>query len=178
VKNLKSVLAIAMVIVIGVCLTGCKSDDYNAAVSLYDSGDYAAAVSAFAELGDYKDSAARAAEAKKVFNTEFSEWFSDVDYSKSDGVRTIELRAINSNLCNPETATLKIGDTEYLSAEMGINFSGTMSFTPDGDVDDSGLIYIYSFAFSDVDSADYDSVTVTGKDLNDEAVTITYYPNV
>jgi hypothetical protein len=65
-KKIKSILAIVIVLVIGVCLTGCKSNDYEAAVSLYDSGDYAAAMSAFAELGDYKDSAERAAEAKQA----------------------------------------------------------------------------------------------------------------
>jgi hypothetical protein len=65
-KNLKSVLAVVMALIIGVCLTGCKSDDYKAAVALYDSGDYSAAVSAFAALGDYKDSADRAAEAQQA----------------------------------------------------------------------------------------------------------------
>jgi hypothetical protein len=178
VKKIKSVLAIVMVLVIGVCLTGCKSDDYKAAVSLYDSGDYAAAVSAFAALGDYKDSADRAAEAKKVLNAEFSEWFTIGELAKTDGIASLTIRAVNSNLSNPEYATLKKGDNEYLCTTISINWSGTSKQKPDGTFDNSSMIYEYQFTFDYPDITDYDSVTVTGKDLNDEAVTITYYPNV
>jgi len=39
-------------------LSGCRSDEYAAALESYEAGDYEAAVSAFAALGDYKDSAA------------------------------------------------------------------------------------------------------------------------
>ena len=41
--------------------TGCQGSDYRAAVSLYENQDYAAAVTAFEALGDYKDSAAMTA---------------------------------------------------------------------------------------------------------------------
>lgn len=51
------------------CLTGCAQQDpyrdrYQEAAALMDAGDYAAAEEAFLALGDYEDSASRAAEAR------------------------------------------------------------------------------------------------------------------
>ena len=45
------------------CLSGCKSDDYKFAQEQLNAGNYDAALEAFAELGDYKDSAALLSQA-------------------------------------------------------------------------------------------------------------------
>jgi tetratricopeptide (TPR) repeat protein len=81
-KTLKSLLVLAMVLVIGFCLTGCKSDDYEAALSLYYGGDYTAAVSAFKELGDYKEATKFAEEAQKALDYEAAvSLYADGDYA-------------------------------------------------------------------------------------------------
>jgi hypothetical protein len=61
---MKKFTIFALILVMLFNFTGCKSDDYEAAEALYDSGDYAAAASAFAEIKDYKDSAERVRVAK------------------------------------------------------------------------------------------------------------------
>jgi hypothetical protein len=62
---MKKLALLALCFALLFCLTGCKSDDYEAAVALYDSGDYWEAQLAFEELGNYKDSAERAAAAEE-----------------------------------------------------------------------------------------------------------------
>jgi hypothetical protein len=135
-KNLKSVLAIVMALIIGVCLTGCQSAN------------------------------------EKASNAEFSKWFSNVELVNTDGETSLKLEAITDNLCNPETVTLIIGDNEYLST----NFTQSTRRRLTND-STSIISNNYFFTFDNVDLTDYDSITVTGKDSNDEAVTITYYPN-
>ncbi len=49
---------------IALLLTGCKSDDYKKAQTLFNNQDYAAAAEAFKELDDYKDSAAMYVKSK------------------------------------------------------------------------------------------------------------------
>jgi hypothetical protein len=92
---MKKLTLLALCFAIMFCLMVCKTDDcaaaealsdsgdyaaaqaavdYEAAVALYDSGDYAAAASAFIELGDYMDSAERAAAAEeRIFIHEATE---------------------------------------------------------------------------------------------------------
>lgn len=54
---MKKVLALVIAVMAIMCiLTGCKSDDYEAAMKLYDIGNYDAAQQAFSELKDYKAS--------------------------------------------------------------------------------------------------------------------------
>jgi hypothetical protein len=63
-KNLKSVLAVITVIGLLFCLTACNSSRYDEAMDYMSKEDYSSALAIFVELGDYKDSAAKAEEAK------------------------------------------------------------------------------------------------------------------
>ena len=57
-KNiLKKIAVMTLLLAMVLCLCGCDSSDYKKAVSLMESGDYAAAEQMFTELADYKDSA-------------------------------------------------------------------------------------------------------------------------
>ncbi len=55
-KRFVSLLALLLC----VCLCGCKSDDYEAALAKQESGDYPAAAEQFLALDDYRDSAEQA----------------------------------------------------------------------------------------------------------------------
>ena len=55
--KLRKIMSALLILVLALMLSGCKSGDYKKAVELAAGGDYAAAAAAFAELGDYKDSA-------------------------------------------------------------------------------------------------------------------------
>ena len=54
---MKKIIAILLALTMVFALAGCDASDYKKAVSAMDSGDYAAASTAFKALGDYKDSA-------------------------------------------------------------------------------------------------------------------------
>lgn len=53
---MKRIVALLLSLVMLGMLVGCDSSDYKKAISLYESGDYKAAVGIFVELGDYEDS--------------------------------------------------------------------------------------------------------------------------
>lgn len=66
---MKSKICIACVIcAIIFCFSGCKSDDYKSAVTLQESGDYAAALEIYTTLGSYKDSADRASQCSNAIS--------------------------------------------------------------------------------------------------------------
>ena len=48
--------------------SGCNSSDYKEAVALMEQGNYKEAITLFEGLGDYKDSAAKKAEAEKTLD--------------------------------------------------------------------------------------------------------------
>lgn len=52
----KLLLAISLLVVFILVLTGCNSSDYKKAISLYENGSYEEAAAAFEALGDYQDS--------------------------------------------------------------------------------------------------------------------------
>ncbi len=53
---MKKIIALMLIGVLCLSMTGCGNNEYDTAVSLYEAGDYAKAELLFAELGDYKDS--------------------------------------------------------------------------------------------------------------------------
>ena len=53
----KKILCGLVAIVMLLCLSGCKSNDYKSAQQLYADREYDDAIAMFTELGDYKDSA-------------------------------------------------------------------------------------------------------------------------
>lgn len=56
-KKLTKFIGISLLICL--CLSGCKSEDYKEAVALQDAGDYEAAVAIYQTITDYEDSAER-----------------------------------------------------------------------------------------------------------------------
>jgi hypothetical protein len=81
-KNTKPGLAIFAIIISLFCLTACKSDDYEAAYSLYLGSEYEAAASAFKELGDYQNSAHWATQAQNALDYEAAvSLYVDGDYA-------------------------------------------------------------------------------------------------
>ncbi len=65
---MKKLLSLILIVVMCLSLTGCKSDDYKAAVELKSAGNYAEAAAAFEALGEYKDSAALLEECKTMIS--------------------------------------------------------------------------------------------------------------
>ena len=64
-KNVfKKIAVITLLLAMVLCLCGCDSSDYKKAVSLMESGDYAAAEQMFTKLGDYEDSAEKILECR------------------------------------------------------------------------------------------------------------------
>ena len=64
-KNVfKKIAVITLLLAMVLCLSGCDSSDYKKAVSLMESGDYAAAEQMFTKLGDYEDSAEKILECR------------------------------------------------------------------------------------------------------------------
>lgn len=59
-KTIKKLALVLLIAALMLTVTGCSTNDYQAAVQLMSSGDMAAASAAFKALGDYKDSAALA----------------------------------------------------------------------------------------------------------------------
>ena len=53
----RSVVMFVLVAVLVLALTGCKSQDYNKALELFESGQYSQAMAVFADLADYENSA-------------------------------------------------------------------------------------------------------------------------
>jgi len=64
-KLLSLILVIAMVL--SLCACG-KADDYEAAITLMEAGNYEEAIVAFTELGDYEDSAQKLAECENALS--------------------------------------------------------------------------------------------------------------
>ena len=52
----KSIVCMALILLLGLSLTGCDALDYRNAIDRYNSGDFDAAAESFALLGDYEDS--------------------------------------------------------------------------------------------------------------------------
>ncbi len=61
---MKKLSVLLLVCAILLCLTGCKSSDYQSATAAMSSGNYASALTILESLGDYKDSAALAQECR------------------------------------------------------------------------------------------------------------------
>lgn len=86
----QKILSLALVFCLLFALTACgAAGDYDAAAKLMEEGKYAEAKDAFTALGDYKDSADKAAECEYQFTTAYvtdalvGEWSSDeLDISK------------------------------------------------------------------------------------------------
>ena len=53
---MKKLLVLCLCLCLVFSLSACKSNDYEKAKGLYDSGNYAEALPMFEELGDYEDS--------------------------------------------------------------------------------------------------------------------------
>ncbi len=79
-KNMRRILLTVLMLVMALSLTGCKGSKYKDALELYNSGEYEAAAAAFAELGDYKESAAMAEKCSDIVAvraklSEIQTWF-------------------------------------------------------------------------------------------------------
>jgi hypothetical protein len=61
-------LILCLFIILTLSLTGCKSNDYNNALRLEDSGDYEAALEIFETLSDYKDSSTHVASCQEMIS--------------------------------------------------------------------------------------------------------------
>lgn len=53
---MKQKIALVLALLLALTLSGCKSDDYKAALSAMDAGDYVAAAQQLEALGDYQES--------------------------------------------------------------------------------------------------------------------------
>jgi tetratricopeptide (TPR) repeat protein len=61
---MKKRIVSALLVLVLFSLTGCKVNDYNNAVALYEEGKYQEASAAFTELGDYLDAQKKAQDAQ------------------------------------------------------------------------------------------------------------------
>lgn len=61
---MKKIAAVVLICAVVLCLSGCQSSDYKAAVSAMDSGNYAEALTTLESLGDYKDAGELAQECR------------------------------------------------------------------------------------------------------------------
>lgn len=71
--EMKKIWTLLLVIVMLAVLTGCDSADYQKAVSLYESGEYAEAMALFEQLGEYQDAADRATDCNYRIATALQE---------------------------------------------------------------------------------------------------------
>jgi hypothetical protein len=153
-KNLKSLLAIVMVLVIGACLTGCQSAEEKAE----------------SERLVFE-------ETQKAANAEFLKWFD------TPVARLVETRGVVIGLSlsdyaaektkTLETATLTIGETDYLFSDFGFQSIGTMA-NDEIVKNNIGL----GIDFNTATVREYDLLTLTIIDKSDGAITLTYYPDV
>ena len=90
---MKKLVALLMVIVALLGLTGCDSRNYEKAVGLYEEGQYAEAAEIFEELGDYEDSKER---AKKARTQEMYQTYKDVFAALEAGVWFYEAESSNA----------------------------------------------------------------------------------
>lgn len=72
---MKKIIALVLACILALSMTGCKSSDYEEAVSLYEAGKYDEADQLFAQLGGYRDSvqlrlACRHAQAMELYDAE------------------------------------------------------------------------------------------------------------
>jgi hypothetical protein len=129
---MKNITIIALCFFMLICFAGCKANDYKTAAALFDSGDYSAAAAAFAELGDYKDSAALAAAAQEEADYETAaalfdsgeyaaavNAFTELGNYKDSADRAAEAQAAEDKRIFIEEATEKLSEIEELaSAQM------------------------------------------------------------
>ena len=70
---MKKLVGLVLAVCLTMALTGCKATDYKKAKELCATGEYVAAYEAFDALGDYKDSAEQATEARYLYAAELME---------------------------------------------------------------------------------------------------------
>jgi hypothetical protein len=200
-KHVKSVLAVVMVLVIGVCISGCQSAEEKAELERL----IAESIAVEESIAESIAIAESVAETQKAENVEFSEWFTDVSIATSGMTMPLPLSDYAcEHLDSIKSATLTIGKNVYSFADYHLEsasaiYEGTFymegnfqSFTdfasdasyysrffglPDGGDLDISDVTLY-ITFADITVFDYDSLTVTIIDRNGEDVTLTYYPNV
>lgn len=79
-------LILVMAMVLSLCACG-KADDYEAAVTLMEAGNYEEAIAAFTELGDYEDSASKKLECENAIA--YNEAISLIETRKYEEARLI-----------------------------------------------------------------------------------------
>jgi hypothetical protein len=175
-KNLKSFLAIVMVLVIGACLTGCQSAEEKAESERL-------VLESVAESESVSESIVLV-ETHKAANTEFATWFSNVNVKKGESGAGIILSLVPTDYTETHLvsamapAVLVIDGVENEYSRFSMKSDAILS-----NVNGYNEIVGYEFSsldihFDDVNVMYYDSITVTITDDNDQEITLTYYPNV
>jgi hypothetical protein len=201
-KNLKSILVIIMVLVIGVCLTACQTPAQKAESERLVSESVSESERAVSESVSESVSVSERVlleETQKIENAEFTKWFSDgiLGTGETGGV-TLSFSLsdyADEHIDKIKTATLTIDETNYLFTDFSFEspsaiLGGTYlfedlsfkSFTEFGTGLMDGAVLVASdvtlnIEFNDISTTEYDSLTVTLKDKDDKEVTLIYYPN-
>ncbi|MDR0991598.1 MAG: hypothetical protein LBL87_01695 [Ruminococcus sp.] len=197
-KTLKSLLAIFMVLVIGVCLTGCQSAEEIAESERLVSESVSESERAVSE-------SVSAMEAEKEENAEFKSWFNEITFA-ADGIRLgfsdkaktelavnfddafgegVEVKYTtddegnnNVHMILPDILSAAIvynGNVSFLSKQF---YSVTADFILSSDSTLSDLIikgiFIDYPEYSNGD--DIEQISIRVKDNNGEEVTLTYNP--
>jgi hypothetical protein len=203
-KNLKSVLALILVLAIGFCLTGCESKAEKAEAErlaleqeqLRQAEEERLALEeeqlrqAEEERLALEEEQRQAEEERKkeenAANDEFKEWFGDVSIqSYETGSIAIVLILTdygyeNIALSTDENAVLDIENGTLTIGETeylsnDFSYEGISFF---GNISLETIVRTLPIKFPGVTSNVYDSLAVTFTDKNNETVTLTYYPNV
>lgn len=126
-KKVVSLVLVALMMLF--VFSGCNSSDYKEAVALMEQGNYKEAITLFEGLGDYKDSAAKKAEAEKILDIikalESGVWYFEAETKNSvnrllfaDGTAAVSLAYMDGNgrheSSDVTNYTYKITDAEII----------------------------------------------------------------
>lgn len=113
----KNVKIMMIALTMAFMMTGCKSNDYKTAQSLYDEGKYEEAITMYESLGDYKDSADLLVTSKYMMACDLQD---EEKYDEAiaiyDEIGDYEQSASNKEKCNLAKASKLIEEKNYEEA--------------------------------------------------------------
>ncbi|MDR0991665.1 MAG: hypothetical protein LBL87_02050 [Ruminococcus sp.] len=168
-KNLKSVLAIFMVLVVGVCLTGCQSAEEKAESERLVSESERA----ISESVSVSESVSIYEENMQLINGDFLMWFKKVTFEPDKitinySIKGIsEINDIESIILTAEDKTFSVN--RYTELKMQLEDTGIWLGVQGIEI---------SLSDYTLTPEDIDSISITFKDKNGTEITETYYQNV